>query len=581
MIRFCNSGAARWGRVLALGLAFAVSAAAGEPQSVTAIVGTTVVDPAGGRLPDATVILRGERIEKLGPRRSLKVPAGATVIMAEGTFLVPGLIDAHVHFFQSGGLYTRPDAFDFRDIVPYAVDQKEIREHLDETFARYLRSGVTSVADVGGPFWNFEVREKAAASTRAPRVAITGPLISSVSRDALDTGDPPIIRCVTPEEARALVRREAERKPDYIKIWYVQTPQETVEKNRPMVRAAIEESHRLGLRVAVHATQLATARAAIEEGADILVHSVDDALLDPAFIRLAKRRNIVYIPTLVVGEGYRRTRTQQFNFLPEELAWGDPNALGSLFDVMHLRGSPFAEKLRTGLANAKPITADPIMAGNLRAMRDAGVTVAMGTDAGNIGTLHGPSVFREMAAMEAAGLTPLEVLRTATMGGARVMVHGQELGRVAPGYLADLLLLDADPALTTQNLSHIRTVIRGGLALDPATLAPDGPEALAQRQLNAYNARDLDAFAAPYAEDVVIYDLDGKVVLRGKVAFKDHYRALFNAPNKAHCELVKRMVLGNWVVDEESITGAKPDSIRGVAIYKIKDGKIAEVRFLR
>jgi imidazolonepropionase-like amidohydrolase len=559
-----------------------------------AIVGATVVDPSGVRVPDAIVILRGDRIEQVGTRKKVKIPEGALEIPGAGKFLIPGLIDAHVHFFQSGGLYTRPDGFDLRAFKPYAEDQKAIREGLNATFARYLRCGVTSVADVGGPMSNFDVRDLAARSDRAPRVAATGPLISSISREALDLsidpvtgksgpgGDPPIIKCATPEEAVALVRREAEKKPDFIKIWYVVTPQETVAKNRPVVRATIQESHRLGLRVAVHATELASARAALEEGADILVHSVEDQDVDESFLKLAKERKVVYIPTLIVGPDYARTMTQQFAFRAEELAWGDAVATGSLFDVRHLpAGNRMGDMLRKASESPKPIAERPVLAKNLVKVFRAGITVAMGTDAGNIGTLHGPSVFREMATMEAAGLTPLEVLRTATAGGAEVMGHGKDLGRISPGALADLVLLDADPALSTGNLSRISSVIRNGQWLDPASLLSDGPEAIVQRQLNAYNARDLEAFCALYADDVRILGLDGNVQARGMDAFKARYRDRFEKAPKLHCEVIKRMVRGNVVIDEERITGREPEPVMALAVYDIQNGKIATVRFIR
>jgi len=551
-----------------------------QVPAMKAIIGATVVGPGRTRIADAVVLLKGDRIEQIGPRSKVKIPEGAERVEAAGQFLVPGYIDAHVHFFQSGGLYTRPDGFDLRVHHPYAEDQKAIRAGLQDTFARYLRCGVTAVADVGGPMSNFEVRDLAAKSDRAPHVAVAGPLISSISREALDLGDPPIIKCATADEAIALVRREAERKPDFIKIWYVVTPLETVEKNRPVVKAAIQESHRLGFRVAVHATELASATAALEEGADILVHSVDDKDVDETFLKLARERKAVYCPTLIVSEDYTRTATQQFTFCAEELAWGDPFALGTLFDVRHLSGSPMADRLRKMSEAPKPIQSKPAMARNLLKVMKAGIPIAMGTDAGNIGTLHGPSIFREMAAMEAAGMTPLEVLKAATAGGALLMGR-PDMGRIAPGALADLVLLSADPALGVKNFSHIAKVIRDGHVFDPATLSSDGPEALAQRQLDAYNARDLEAFCAPYSDDIQIVGLDGKEQARGKEAFKDRYRDRFQKLPQLHCQLVKRMVVGNYVLDEEAVTGTGGDPVHAVVIYEVKNGKIAVVRFIR
>ena len=550
-------------------------------QAPLAIVGATVVDPVSGRIPEATVLVRDGRIERVGPRTKVKVPADAMRIEAAGRFLIPGLIDAHVHFFQSGGLYTRPDAIDLRAFGSYAEDQKAVRARLSETFARYLRCGVTSVADMGGPLWNFEVRDLAAKSDRAPRVAVTGPLLSSVEAKELDLGDAPILRCATPDEAVAQVDKEAAFHPDYIKVWFVVTSQQPLEASRPMVRAAIQEAHRLGLRAAVHAMELPTAKAALEEGADILVHSVEEGEIDEAFLTLAKARHAIYIPTLVVDEDYRRTATQQFDFSPEELAWGDPFAMGTLFDGRHLPpGTPSADRVRADYAHAQPIQKNAVMAANLLKVARAGIPIAMGTDAGNIGTLPGPSVFRELEAMEAAGLPPLEVLKAATVGGAAVMGRA-DLGRVRAGALADLVLLDADPAQGTKALSRIATVFHGGRVLDPASLLQDTPEAVVQRQLDAYNLRELDAFCATYADDVQIMNLKGEVEFSGKAALRKAYGGMFAKTPKLHCQVMKRMVLGSFIVDEESVQGFGEGLEHGIAIYEVKDGLIRTVRFLR
>jgi imidazolonepropionase-like amidohydrolase len=94
----------------------------------------------------------------------------------------------------------------------------------------------------------------------------------------------------------------------------------------------------------------------------------------------------------------------------------------------------------------------------------------MGTDAGNIGTLHGPSVFREMALMARAGLTPLEVLRSATVGGAIAMGMERDIGEVVPGRAADLVVLDADPLADVRNLARVDRVIRAGRVFAPDQL---------------------------------------------------------------------------------------------------------------
>jgi cytosine/adenosine deaminase-related metal-dependent hydrolase len=155
-------------------------------QPIIAIVGATIVHPeraaAQAVLQDGTLIISGKRIQAVGPSATTPVPKNATVIDGRGKWVIPGLIDSHVHFFQSGNLYTRPDVADFNAWMPYAREVERNKARLPATFKVWLASGVTSVVDVGGPFWNFDVRDAAAKTAAAPRVAVAGPLISMIDR---------------------------------------------------------------------------------------------------------------------------------------------------------------------------------------------------------------------------------------------------------------------------------------------------------------------------------------------------------------------------------------------------------------
>src|SRR5437016_10719877 len=185
------------------------------------LVGGTVINPADGKvLPNATVVIDGDKIERVAIGKQDAASLGKQ-IDCSGKFILPGYIDTHIHFFQSGDLFTRPDGADLNSVRPYKDEVAWVKSHVDDVFVRYLRSGITSVVDVGGPFWNFEVRRAANATAKAPRVAVAGPLISSVSRPQLDLGDPPIVTVETPDQAREFVRKLAEQKPDLVKIWYI------------------------------------------------------------------------------------------------------------------------------------------------------------------------------------------------------------------------------------------------------------------------------------------------------------------------------------------------------------------------
>jgi imidazolonepropionase-like amidohydrolase len=443
------------------------------------LVGGTLINPADGKVVEnAVVVIHGDKIESVASRNQSGVPGGSRRIECDKKFVLPAYIDTHVHFFQSGDLFTRPDAADLNSVRAYKDEVAWVKSHLNDVFARYLRCGITSVVDVGGPFWNFEVRKTAQATTKAPRVAVAGPLISSVSRKALDLGDPPIVQIDTPDQAREFVRKLAAENPDLVKIWYIVDPDHPVDSFRPIVRATIEESHAHKIRVAVHATELETARAAVEEGADILVHSVIDKPVDDAFVKLLKDRHIILCPTLVVFERYGRTFANKLNLTPKEKAWGNPEVIASL-DVTKIPPDKLPERIKAALAkpdetlNRIKKTYDVALP-NLKTLEDAGITIAAGTDAGNIGTIHGPALFREFQLMKEAGLTPVQILQCATSNAAQLFggETGAHLGKIEKEYFADLVILNSNPADEIAHASDIQSVIKNGVVYPADSILP-------------------------------------------------------------------------------------------------------------
>ncbi|PYI94380.1 MAG: amidohydrolase [Verrucomicrobia bacterium] len=462
------------------------STAFATPSATTIIINGTAIDPGTGKImPNAAITIEGDHISAIKENATDIPKKGDTVIDARGKFILPGYIDTHVHFFQSGGLFTRPDGIDLTSVRPYKDEVAAIKRNLPDTFKRYLRSGITSVVDIGGPMWNFEMRRLAVAEARAPRVAVAGPLISSISRPQLDLGDPPIVKIDTPEQARDMVRKLAIQKPDYIKIWYIVPPaqspspgasaapgQSDVERAaifRPIVHAVVEESHRLKLRVAVHATELEAARASVEEGADLLVHSVTDKPVDERFVKLLKEKGTILTPTLVVFERYGRTFAHKLELTPEEKAWGNPEVIASL-DVTKLPPDKVPDRIKTAMANPQQgldriqQTYDVALK-NLKTLEDAGITIATGTDAGNIGTIHGPAIFREFQLMKQAGLTPMQILQCTTANAAKTFGGdtGAKIGSLKPGNFADLVILKSNPLDDIKNASDIDSVIKNGV----------------------------------------------------------------------------------------------------------------------
>jgi len=448
-------------------MAFSASAA------TLAIVGATLVNPerdaAHAVARDQTIVMTDERITAVGPAATTPVPKGATVIDGHGKWVVPGLIDAHVHFFQSANLYTRPDVAAFPS-VPYAEEVARNKKRLPETFKVWLASGVTSVVDIGGPMWNFQMRILAEQAVVAPRVAVAGPLLSMVDRPQLDLGDPPIIKITDRAAASALVQKELAHHPDYMKVWFINRPGDDLAAQTAIVKEAATVANNAGVPLAVHATELKVAKAAMRAGASYLVHSVEDAPIDDEFIALAKKNRIIYCPTLFVHLGYDYALSNKWQPTEAEKRLADPQVLKGLTGIDKMPQDTLPPAVKRRMEPQFETKLPPVLYQNLMRVKNAGITIAMGTDAGNIGTVHGPSVFREMAMMQEAGMTPLEVLRSATVGGSRAMRMESDSGTLTVGKYADVLVLDADPLANLQNLSHAYRVIKDGRVYEPEQL---------------------------------------------------------------------------------------------------------------
>jgi len=456
----------------------AFDAPAGMPPPPRALVGATLLDGTG-RPPvsNAVVLMRGGRIDCAGTRAECLLPEGVGTIDLAGLFIAPGLVDAHVHFSQTGWADGRPDALDVRDRYPYEEAQADLRAHPERWFRSYLCSGVTAVFDVGGYAWTWGLRSRAGSDTLAPHVAAAGPLLSTLDHWLNLPAERQFIYLADEKTARDGVGYLAVHGSDAVKVWFIPVESPDFDAKVAAVRAAGDEAKQRKIPLIVHATELREAKVALAAGARLLVHSVWDQPIDDEFLRLAKANGTTYCPTLIVIDGY--VRMFQAASSGQGLEIDDPNGCVDPRTRAHVADTPAAGAGKVDTAALERRREDAgtrrrTMAENLMRVSKAGIPVAMGTDAGNPLTLHGPAVYAEMEAMQAAGMAPMEVLVASTHGGAVAMGRDADFGTVAKGKMADLIVVAGDPSSDIKNLRRLRYVVRGGVVRALDELRPTG-----------------------------------------------------------------------------------------------------------
>ena len=402
-------------------LAASVSALA-QP---TAFVGGRVIDGTGRVIEAGTVIIEGGKIVAAGPAASTPVPAGAARVDVKGKTLMPGLVNAHGHVANTVGLRTDPASYTKENVL------RQLK-----TYAQY---GVTTVFSLGGeeaPAFAARDEQSRGPIDRA-RVFVSGPVI---------TGD-------TADAARANTNKAADMKPDVLKIRVDDNLGTSRKMPEAAWRATIDQAHARGLRMAVHIYSLADAKAVLAGGADLIAHSVRDLPVDEAFINGLKSRNVCYSPTLT-----REISTFIYDSTPSWvddpffLKGVDKDIAAQLKDpkrheqIKNSSAWKAGQQYKAGLEVAKR---------NLKTLSDQGVRIAFGTDTGPPARFQGFFEHLELEMMVDAGLTPMQAIVSATGDAARCYNKTGELGTLAAGAAADLLILGANPL---DNIRNSRTI---------------------------------------------------------------------------------------------------------------------------
>jgi imidazolonepropionase-like amidohydrolase len=443
-------------------LVLAAPAAFAQPAATRALVGATLVDGRGGPVvPNASVVIRDGRIACAGARTACPPPAGAEIVDVSGRWIIPGLVDAHVHYSQTGWADGRPDALDMRQRFPYDSTVAVLRDPTP-FWRSYLCSGVTATFDVGGYPWTWGLREAAESSPNAPHVAAAGPLLSTRDHWLNVPGERQFLHIGSDSAVDAGARYLVLNGTSAVKVWFLARGGTADTATwRARIHRAGEHARRAGVPLIVHATNLWAAQQAVDAGAKLLVHGVSDREVDDAFIRAARAAGTIYTPTLIVGDGYRQLRARRFDADANDLRCVDPATRAKAFLTDSLPGRP--DDAQLARAREQAAAGFAIDAANVIKLHRAGIPIAMGTDAGNPLTLHGPSVFLEMEALQRAGLTPMDVIVASTRNGAMAMGRLADFGTIEAGKVADLVVLTANPTADIANVRRIELVVRAGV----------------------------------------------------------------------------------------------------------------------
>jgi imidazolonepropionase-like amidohydrolase len=408
-----------------------------------AIKNVALVDVEKGvAIPGQTVVILGDRIDQIGDHNQVDIPQGATIVDGRGLYLISGLVDAHVHYFDA------------------------------PLFGRLMiANGVLLVRDMGMPNeYILPLRDQ------LNRGEILGP--EMVAAGFILDGDPPLIPQIslgvkTPEEARAIVRQQADASVDMIKVYST--------LDREVFLAIIEEADQLGLKVVGHVPDSISLEEAADAGLDSMEHwfgfekviarllgepvdltysgmgsqayylerlvEVDVAALQGVYQRL-KDRGLTVVPTVVVYKDFPDRNTVETGNLPG-IEYITP-------DLLAIWKSQWAGQ------DDIPDFIWQNWAQIVKGLNQAGVPLMVGTDLMVPGILPGFAVHEEMSIWQQAGIPAADILRSATLVPAQFMGMGDRLGSIREGKAASMVLLRANPLQDIHNAQQIESVFLRG-----------------------------------------------------------------------------------------------------------------------
>jgi imidazolonepropionase-like amidohydrolase len=423
----------------------------GLPAQVTVLQNVNLIDGTGKPIqPNVSIVISGNRIREIGPAAGIKPAANASVVDLSGKTVMPGIINMHCHVGLVRGLTMARENF--------------TRDSIEQQLRVYASYGVTSVISMGSdvePQLMLSLRnEQRDGRLRGARVFSAGRGFTTLKGyPAVLPGNQGVpFEVSTVAQARTYVDELAKLRVDLVKMWvddhlghYPALPPE-------ISRAIIDQAHRRRLKVAAHIFYLRDAKMLLASGLDLLAHSVRDQEIDDELIASIKKNNAVAVATLT-----REQSTFVYGDRPEWLA--DPffrRAAVPQETIDTLQSEAYRKRVASDPDFEKNKTFYQTALRNLKKLRDAGVRIGFGTDSGPPARFPGFFEHWEMELMVQAGLTPLEVIQSASRTPAEWLGVARDFGTLERGKVADLLVLERNPLDDIRNTRTIHSVYLGG-----------------------------------------------------------------------------------------------------------------------
>ncbi len=396
-----------------------------------ALQGATLIDGLGGQpVANSLVLVEGERIQQVGQNGEIELPADCICVDARGKFLLPGLVDSHVHIFHEGFVPLMPKGSHMAYLTLVAINNLQ----------QALQAGVTCLRAIAdGQFADLAMR------SAVHNKMLLGPRIIAAGQGICMTGGhgsglDGVLEVDGVLAVRKAVREQVRAGADFIKLLSSHRsdyPEFSLEE----IEAGVDEAHRLGKRIAIHAGNYKSTRMAAIAGVDSIEHG---NFIDPRTANLIAEKDITVVPTVWI-----------YHLIKEKIDGVGDGALTQMgaemkFDIDELKATHTWAKR---VVEQYPTTIELLLS--------RGVRLAAGTDNVFADQPFAP-LYKELDYLTRVGLSNMQAIQAATLHGAEVIGQADQFGSIEAGKLADMIMVDKDPLKDIKAFEDVSWVMKEG-----------------------------------------------------------------------------------------------------------------------